>query len=212
MKYKPKYNDKGVEGLRLARPSDEDQLYHLLMMLHAENGIFKVNPRKVRDGIQVGTLGQGGLIYVNDGLEVVATLGMVFASDWYTDDVYLSERWNYVHPDHRRSDYANMLLEQAKWSSDYLSRGKEKVPLQVGICSNRRTEAKVRFYARQLPCIGAFFMYGKCPQPDFEHELREKIVEVEKVGRKARCDRSREVAPLVETVIKVSGRDNVQQR
>ena len=54
----------GVPGVRLAKPSDEDQIFALLMLLHRENGMFSVNDTKVRDGIRWATERQGGIIWV----------------------------------------------------------------------------------------------------------------------------------------------------
>src|SRR5262245_28577415 len=191
--------NKGVEGLRFAVPSDEEDIFNLLLMLHNENGIFSVNPQKVRAGIQYATQRQGGLIFVNEGPRVVATLGLAVAMEWYTDEEYLCERWNYVHPEHRRSNYARMLLEQAKWVSDWFASKGKKLPLQIGINSCERTEAKVRLYARHLPCIGAYFVYGEATQKAFDHGVRERAKEVEQTNL-----HNGRTVPLVKTILRAS--------
>ncbi len=196
----------GVPGIRLATVRDEDEIFALLLMLHAENGIFTVNPNKVRLGIQYATQRQGAIIYVNEGPQVIATLGLCIVQDWYSDDEYLSERWNYVHPDHRRTDYARRLIEQAKWSSEYFRAHGKRMPLQIGINSCIRTEAKIRFYARHMPCIGAYFMYGEPPQSAFAAKVAAESVNVAEMNRKAHRERTREVVPVVETIIKLSER------
>ena len=162
--------------MRFATPQDEDQIFALLMLLHSENGWFSVNDEKVRDGIKVATRRKGGFIWVIDEgwiaperPRVVATLGMLIVSDWWSDDEYLLERWNFVHPKYRKSNYARMLIEQAKWTSDLM-----KLPVQVGINSLDRTEGKVRLYARHMPCVGAFFMYGPIPRQN--EKMRERLV------------------------------------
>ena len=203
----PLYDPKtGVPGIRLATPSDEDEIFALLLLLHAENGIFSLNPAKVRLGIQYATQRQGGIIYVNQGPRVVASLALAIAQDWYSDDEYLSERWNFVHPDHRRTDWARRLIEQAKWSSEYFRAHGKRMPLQIGINSCIRTEAKIRLYARHMPCIGAYFMYGEPPQSAFASKVRAESANVEEMNRKAHRERSREVVPVVETIIKLSAR------
>src|SRR5262245_38583113 len=171
-KYTPMYSlEHGVPGVRLATKADEQQIYLLLLMMHAECGIFSFNRAKVIEGIQIGTERRGGLIFViEENNVVVATLGMIIASDWYSDDEFLLERWNFVHPQYRRSDYARRLLEQAKWASDRYRAGGKFWPFQCGITSIGRTEAKIRLYARHMPCIGAFFLYGMPP-------LRQEAIE-----------------------------------
>ncbi len=196
----------GVQGLRFAVARDEEELFELLLLLHAENGIFSVNHSKVRAGIRYATQRQGGMIFVNDGPRIVATLGLSITMDWYSDDEYLSERWNFVHPNHRRTNYARMLLEQAKWVSRYFSRHGKPLPLQVGINSCERTEGKIRLYARHMPCVGAYFMYGDVPQKAMSYELNERTRTVEQMNRENRDKRTHNVVPLVETILKISAR------
>jgi hypothetical protein len=199
---KPYYHpDKGVPGVRFATAADEDQIFALLMLLHSENGMFGVNDDKVREGIKIATRRKGGFIWVIDESgRVVATMGMLIVSDWYSDDEYLLERWNFVHPKYRKSNYARMLIEQAKWTSNLM-----KLPVQVGINSFDRTEGKVRLYARHMPCVGAFFMYGTIPRQN--EKMREEMRRIEELNKKAHTERTREVVPVVETILRVGGRD-----
>jgi hypothetical protein len=199
---KPYYHpEEGVPGVRFATPEDEEQIFALLMLLHSENGMFGVNDEKVRAGIQWGTRRKGGLIWVTpERPRIVATMGMLIVQDWYSDDDYLLERWNYVHPKYRKSNYARKLIEQAKWTSNLL-----KLPVQIGINSFDRTEGKVRLYARHMACVGAFFMYGEIPRQS--EKMRAEMLRIEELDAKARKERTREVVPLVETILRVGGRD-----
>lgn len=201
---RPLYDIKsGVDGVRVAKPSDEGEIFALLMMLHAENGIFSLNTQKVIDGIRIATERNGGIIWViEDDKRVVASLGMLMTSDWYSDDLYLLERWNFVHPDYRKSDYARKLLEQAKWTTEWFKRDGILMPFQCGINSFERTEAKVRLYARSMPCIGAYFIYGQLPRQN--EKMQEELVNIERSNKQASRDRSKEVRPVVETVLQVA--------
>lgn len=190
----------------MATAADEDQIFTLLLLLHSENGLFGLVEEKVRWGIRYATNRQGGIIWVvNEGARIVGSLGMLITTDWYSNDEYLLERWNYVHPRYRRSDYARKLLEQAKWTSQWFSneakkKGRNPVPFQCGINSFDRTEAKVRMYARVMPCIGAFFMYGELPLKN--DKMLAAMDEVTEYGVKAQREHSREVVPLVETILR----------
>src|SRR5262249_21129644 len=147
----------GVPGVRLANQADEYEIFGLLLMLHAENGLFSLNPEKVIAGIRWATERKGGVIFViEEGKRIVASLGMTIAQDWYSDDEYLLERWNFVHPDYRgRGDYARKLIEQGKWSTAWFKANTGiTMPFQCGINSFDRVDAKVRLYARHMPCIG----------------------------------------------------------
>jgi hypothetical protein len=201
--------ESGVAGVRLASRDDEDEIFALLMILHSENGMFGVNPKKVRDGIKWATERKGGIIFViEEDQRLIATLGMLIVCDWYSDDEYLLERWNFVHPEYRarRKNYARMLLEQAKWASDWFrSRGKV-MPFQCGINSFDRTEAKVRLYARHMPCIGAFFIYGLPPRQ--QEKAQAEISRIEQRNWANRKENVVKVRPVVETILRVGKRES----
>ncbi len=182
---KPLYTiEGGVEGVRLATRADEGGIFSLLMMMHAEMGFFNVNQTKVVEGIKVATERRGGIIYViEDRGRVVATLGMVFAQEWYSDDEFLTERWNFVHPDFRKTDCARKLLEQAKWTHERFRVLGSVIPVQVGINSFDRTEAKIRMYARHMPCIGAYFIYGALPRPAMNAKAKAEMSKIAELNR-----------------------------
>lgn len=144
------------EGVSLAQPSDEDEVFAMLLQLHAENGVFKVDEEKVRDFIRHGTEQRGGIIGVIRGeTKIEASVGLTLDQWWYTKDWCLSERWNFVLPEHRRSSHAIQLIEYAKWCAERL-----KMPLQMGIISTHQTEAKIRLYGRRMRPVGGLFMYN----------------------------------------------------
>lgn len=147
-------------GVRFAVPADEDALYELLTLAHAENGLFPQVEGKVRAMIRRATEQQGGMIGVIQGEQrLEGVIGMLLSTFWYTDAVHLEEFVNFVHPDHRRSTHAKRLLEFAKWCQRGLSRD-VNVPLLAGILTFHRLEPKIRLYQRQLPQVGAVFQYG----------------------------------------------------
>ncbi|PWT76954.1 MAG: hypothetical protein C5B60_03495 [Chloroflexi bacterium] len=196
----------GVPGVRLATKADEGAIFALLVLLHAENGMFGMNPDKVINGIRWATERKGGIIFcIDEDRTVVATLGMCITCDWYSDDEYLLERWNYVHPDYRHSDYARKLIEQAKWTHAWFKQQGKTLPFQCGINSFDRTEAKVRMYARHMPCIGAFFLYGLPPlQAEKAAEEMRRIEELNRACRELPRSEGRVVRPVVETILRVA--------
>lgn len=193
----------GVPGVRLATKRDEGDIFGLLLMMHAEAAPFTMNRDKVIAQIQYATERRGGIIYcIDEGSRVVASLGMVITTDWYTDDRFLSERWNFVHPDYRKSDYARRLLEQGKWTHEWFKANGEILPFCAGVNSLRRTEAKVRLYARHMACIGAYFVYGEPPR--LGDQVRAEMKAIEETTKRANAERTREVRPVVETVIRIT--------
>jgi len=201
--------DNGVPGVRTAEPKDEAQIFTLLLMLHKENGMFGLNPDKVIAGIRWATERKGGIIFVIDDQNVIAaTLGMCITSDWYSDDEYLLERWNFVHPDYRHTNYGRRLIEQSKWCHHWFKRQGMLLPFQCGINSFDRTESKVRLYARHMACIGAYFMYGIPPL-----QQGKAVAEMLRVEKQEKDNRGKEgpersrVRPVVETIIRMSQRE-----
>lgn len=143
--------------VRMAEPADREAILALTALLHNENGLFALSPPKVqrmldryfdREGAVIGVIGSVG--------KPVGTIYLGLDQLIYTDDYALVEQWNFVHPDHRRTNYATQLIAYAKNLSDEM-----KMPLLTGILSNKRTEAKVRLYERQMEKAGAYFCYNR---------------------------------------------------
>lgn len=149
-----------------ALPNDEDAVFAMLLQLHDENGIFPVDEVRVREFIRGATGGTNhgliGVIRGDAGLE--ASVGLVIDQWWYTLKYCLSERWVFVSPaarsrpefDRKRGEkgHATLLMEWAQWCAQQF-----RVPLQMGIMSTQRTEAKERLYRRKMTPVGSLFMW-----------------------------------------------------
>ncbi len=145
------------EAVRPAVPADEDKIVSMIKLLHDENGLFPLSEKRVRDYMQRYFRKEGALIgVIGDYGDPIASIYLEIGQPYYSETWFLNEAWNFVHPDHRRSDYAKKLLGWAKDASE-----KMKLPLMVGIVSNHRTEAKVRLYEKQLEKAGAFFVWNR---------------------------------------------------
>lgn len=99
------------------------------------------------DGI-IGVIGPEGALE--------GSIFLLISRFWYSRQKHLEELWTFVHPDHRKSAHAKTLIGFAKQCSDQMA-----VPLNIGVLSNERTEAKLRLYERQLgKPSGAFFFFN----------------------------------------------------
>lgn len=143
--------------VRLAVPADRPGIVALTTQLHGENGLFRRSESKVqammdayydKTGAIIGVIGAAG--------EPVAAIYLRICQVIYSDDFGLAEEFNFVSPDHRRSNYAAQLIAYAQDISDGM-----KLPMVLGILSNTRTEAKMRLYSRHLEQAGGFFIYNK---------------------------------------------------
>lgn len=143
-------------AVRLATPKDADAIFELCKMLHAENGLFPMDDDLVHETMQKGIEKQGGILGVigPEGGPLEGIIYMLISNFWYSRKPHLEELFNFVHPDHRKSDHAKALIEFAKKCAN------DDIRLVIGVVSNTRTEAKVRLYERRLgKPAGAFFVY-----------------------------------------------------
>ena len=156
-------------NVRLGVASDEAAIFNLLTGpngLYEENALFTINPPKVRMAVREGLARHNGKLVAPDGPKgiigviehegkIVGAVAMQFSSFWYTDDIHLSEIFNFVHHEHRKTNYAQDLIQFAKWCSESLD-----IPLHMGIISTERVAAKVRLYKRTIPYVGGYFMHN----------------------------------------------------
>lgn len=155
--------------VRRAVPEDEESIWGLFHLMHRETGAFKISYPKVKwllnrilypERIHPNDTGLRGYMGVIGPVgKIEAFTLMIFGSYWYSEQWTLEELSNFVHPDHRKgTHHAETLLQYDKHLSDKL-----KLPLIIGIISNKRTEAKVRLYRRLFGkegTAGAFFIHN----------------------------------------------------
>lgn len=144
--------------VRRALVEDEEGVMELCRNLHQENGLFDMDEPLVRSMLHRAFDRRDGILGVigPPGGPLEASIYLLISRFWYSYRKHLEELWTFVHPDHRRTPHAKSLINFAKTCSDEL-----QIPLNIGILSNERTEAKVRLYERQIgKPAGAFFFYN----------------------------------------------------
>jgi GNAT superfamily N-acetyltransferase len=156
----------GFRRVRLATWEDEHELLALCQRLHDENGLYEMSPEKVRNMLYRAFNRQGGIIGVIGAPgHIEGAVCLMIGQTWYSDEWFLDELFNYVLPEHRRSNNAKDLINFAQWCADDCG-----LRLLIGVLSNTRTEAKVRLYERQLgKAAGAFFVYGNRSERHNQH-------------------------------------------
>ena len=154
--------------VRLATLADAGAVFSLCVDLHAENALFPIDQEKYQTRIAeilatpdewLALTGNEktkfGFIAIAEKRGIPAGAIVVSIEKlWYTEVECLSELFNYVAPEHRRSDCAKRLLGFVKELSD-----KMRTTLLIGVLSTTRTEAKVRLYGRHFTPVGAFFVH-----------------------------------------------------
>lgn len=142
--------------VRFGEVEDTEQIFRLMTLAHGEAGEHSMNEEKVRARIHYAVSKQGSVIGVigERGDKLRGYVLLLVDPIWYSSEYQLLELSNFVHPDHRRSDYAKQLIRFSRACAEDLG-----IDLMMGIISNNRTEAKIRLYRRQIPYAGAFFTY-----------------------------------------------------
>jgi N-acetylglutamate synthase-like GNAT family acetyltransferase len=144
--------------VRVATPSDLDQIMQLAVEAAKENGFLDASTTLLLKAIW-GPLNQDhGIIGCigSDPIEgmVVLKIGTVF----YSEVPCVEELVVFVKPQFRaaKGGRAKKLVEFSKSVADKLG-----LVLLVGILSNERTKAKCRLYERMLGApAGAYWLYG----------------------------------------------------
>lgn len=124
--------------------------------MHAEGGLLPLDVDCAREMFARAFDRKGGIIGVIGNKKIEAALFLLITRHWYTSYYHLEELFNFVDPDHRRSNHAKSLIGFAKQSARTLS-----IPLVIGVMTNKRLAAKVRLYRGQLGHpAGAFFIFN----------------------------------------------------
>ena len=141
--------------IRRALPEDKQELYDLLCEMHKEVGMQPISPLKVVRTIK-SVVENGWCLAVTVGGPIVGSMGAEAGTAWYSDEVFMSERWTYVRPDHRNSSIAMRLLKQMNNDCKELD-----VMLVAGVFSPIEPERKMKLFKRLLKPVGGIYIGGR---------------------------------------------------
>lgn len=149
------------KGLRMARKGDEERLFALFCVAHAENGYGDIDGPHVRAVIERGCVGDRVVIALAEGPErIEAAIGLTPAKRWYStadkpENYYSEDLLIYVHPLHRRSRHAVKLFQFAKyWEQE------TGLPVVLGVMPKDDLEEKEHLFARFGRRIGSLYLIG----------------------------------------------------
>jgi hypothetical protein len=151
-------------SVRFATPEDEPAILSRLLEDVAENASHIAPPSEARimAQVQAGTRKQGGIVGIIDGDndKPAAVCVLIPAQWWWSEDWYLFEVCNYVHPDHRRSKCIDDLIDFERWLADeWTVQYGRQVHLLTGVMGTRRLHAKILLYWRRLTEVGRAYLY-----------------------------------------------------
>ena len=158
-------------AVRLAVREDEQCLVDMVKRVHEESALRAADGELLPlDHVRVKEAVQRAIIPNRNGHDLPAWIGVIgrhrelhgsvylsMEQTWYSNQPIVTELWNYLLPDHRKSGNARALIEFAKASASAIN-----CTLVMGIMTSGREEAKARFYRRQLGNpVGAFFAWSE---------------------------------------------------
>ena len=148
-------------GMRMAAVGDEDRIFALFVVAHAENGYGTMDPIIVKAMIHRGCRGESVVIAIIDGPErIEAAIALTPEKRWYaaTDDRanwYNADLLIFVHPLHRRSRHALKLFQFARWWEF-----ESKLPVILGLVAKEDMERKEEFFNRYGKRVGGWYLVG----------------------------------------------------
>lgn len=141
--------------MRVAEPTDLGQVCDLLQVMHAEIGVLTVDEPKALGTIRAIVDSRQCLVSTDDAGQIVASLGLMLGEpSWYSSDQGLTDKWFYIHPDHRGGSHAQDIVLTAK-SMARIAR----VPLWIGISATKKSVRKMLFLEKYMKPFGGVFYY-----------------------------------------------------
>ena len=148
-------------AIRIATPDDYQELMRICYLLWLDNGQHPWSEEKAKEFIWRGCHRDNAIVgVIGSSSDIKAVIYLEVMPVYYSDDVQLYEKFAFVRPDSRKSDFAKRLIYFARRCADETG-----IDLLIGIISDVKLEAKKRLYHRHLPEGGAWFCYhGKAKE------------------------------------------------
>jgi GNAT superfamily N-acetyltransferase len=139
--------------LSVATPDDLEAVFQLLLVMHAENGIGRVDEPKARGAISEIIKNSGCLLAWQDN-QIVGSVGLTMTSWWYSRGNFLTDMWFFVHPDHRTEGHATRLIGWMKSAADHSG-----VPVVLSVGTKTDALSKLKYFRKHLTPFGGAFIY-----------------------------------------------------
>lgn len=144
------------KNVRIADVSDYALVMDFCAMLNIENASAKLDVSRLQEVVSLGLQHKNGVIAIvmDDNGAPVGCVCLALDQWDYSLSWHYTEMWVFIHPNHRKSHYAQDVLNFCKWWAE-----QSGLPVTVGIMSRDRTKAKMRFYAQKMKPLEVFFWH-----------------------------------------------------
>lgn len=146
--------------ISVATQDDLQAVCDLLRVMHAENGIGRVNEGKAL-GVISNRINEGGVLISKQRGQVVGSVAIYRAEWWYSDELAFFDQWFYVHVDHRAEGHATRLIAALKQAARNTG-----IPVVLHVGTTVDALSKLKFFKKYLQPFGGSFIF----QPALEKE------------------------------------------
>lgn len=147
--------------VRLGRPEDRAAILDLCYRLADENAVFPLAREKVEALVDKALSREtGALMGVSTKDDILCgCICLDMVSMWYSSVAFITDIFNYLSPEYRKTNLARQQLRFAKMVADQFG-----MPLFVAIMTTIRAETKMNLYAAEkFRQVGGQFVY--IPEP-----------------------------------------------
>lgn len=139
--------------LSVATPDDLAEVFNLLLVMHAENGVGRLDEPKARGAISE-IINSGGCLISKQNGKIVGSVGLTMTSWWYSRDRFLVDEWFFVHPDHRAEGHATQLIGWMKTAAKTSG-----IPVVLSVGTTVDALSKLKYFRKHLTPFGGAFIY-----------------------------------------------------
>lgn len=139
--------------ITIATPSDLSEVVDLLRVMHAENGVGRVNETKAL-GVITKRIEAGGCMLARSHGRLVGSVAIYKDNWWYSDELAFFDQWFFVHPEHRSEGHAVRLLAALKQACRNTG-----VPLVLHVGTTVDALSKLKFFKKHLTPFGGSFLF-----------------------------------------------------
>lgn len=133
-------------------PEQTELVFNLLRNMHTENAMFPLSEERMKRHV-VNTSKTGTLLGLWDGPEtIIGTLGLIFTRPWYSDEIIMTDRFFYIHNEHRTFKAFKVLMKAA---IDIAMLNEVKLTIELN--SPKETERKERLFERYMDRFSRFY-------------------------------------------------------
>ncbi len=139
---------------RQADPADALSLLRLLTLMHKEGAPCSLNQVKMADTIE-DVLRRGFVIVAEAKGDIVGSAAVQKKTYWYSDDVFYSDVWTFVHPAYRKSRIQIKMINTLKQCAE-----EDNLPLTVEVFGLNDTSRKNKLVGKLMQPAGEIFVWG----------------------------------------------------